>query len=97
MHGKITPITHDGLGLYAGLPSPLRVMRYHSLIVDPSPFSGDSFGEIKVTARAEDGVIMGLRDEQNAIETVQFHPESIGTEYGLQMIENFLHGIRRHS
>ena len=97
MHGKITPITHDGLGLYTGLPSPLRVMRYHSLVVDSSSFSGDALGAVKVTAQTADGVIMGLRDEANRIETVQFHPESIGTEHGLKMIENFLHGIRQHS
>lgn len=94
MHGKISSMTHDGKGLFRDLPSPLNVMRYHSLVVPNEPFSGDSFGEIKVTARTDDGVIMGLRDESRKVETVQFHPESVGTEHGIQMIQNFLYEIR---
>lgn len=96
MHGKISPITHDSKGLFRDLPSPLEVMRYHSLIVSDAPFVGDSFGTVHVTSRTADGVIMGLRDETRRVETVQFHPESVGTRHGLTMIENFLYEIRHH-
>ena len=91
MHGKTSPVEHDGKGIFAGLDSPLTCTRYHSLIV-----AEDSLpSELMVTARtpAPDGkgsVIMGLRHRTLPIEGVQFHPESVLTEGGHQMIRNFL-------
>jgi anthranilate synthase/aminodeoxychorismate synthase-like glutamine amidotransferase len=90
MHGKTSPVEHDGKGIFAGLPSPLTCTRYHSLIV-----AEDSLpGELKVTARTpaagRGSVIMGLRHRSLPIEGVQFHPESVLTEGGHQMIRNFL-------
>ncbi len=90
MHGKTSPVEHDGKGVFAGLPSPLTCTRYHSLIVaeDSLPL------ELEITARTpENGsgsVIMGLRHRTLPIEGVQFHPESVLTEGGHQMIRNFL-------
>ncbi len=90
MHGKTSPITHDGKGVFAGLPSPLTATRYHSLIVAEKSLPA----ELMVTARTpENGggsVIMGLRHRKLPIEGVQFHPESVLTEGGHQMIRNFL-------
>jgi anthranilate synthase/aminodeoxychorismate synthase-like glutamine amidotransferase len=89
MHGKTSPVTHDGKGIFAGLPSPLTCTRYHSLVVAEESLPA----ELIVTARTqEDGgsVIMGLRHRTLPIEGVQFHPESILTESGHQMIRNFL-------
>ena len=90
MHGKTSPVDHDGKGIFAGLPTPLTCTRYHSLIV-----AEDSLpDELAVTARtSENGsgsVIMGLRHRSLPIEGVQFHPESVLTEGGHQMIRNFL-------
>jgi anthranilate synthase/aminodeoxychorismate synthase-like glutamine amidotransferase len=89
MHGKTSPVEHDGKGIFAGLTSPLTCTRYHSLIV-----AEDSLpGELTVTARtpeANGSVIMGLRHRSLPIEGVQFHPESVLTEGGHQMIRNFL-------
>ena len=91
MHGKTSPVTHDGRGIFAGLESPLTCTRYHSLIVAEETLPA----ELMVTARtaAPDGVgtvIMGLRHRTLPIEGVQFHPESVLTEGGHQMILNFL-------
>ncbi len=91
MHGKTSPVAHDGKGIFAGLPTPLTCTRYHSLIVE----EGSLPGELTVTARtaAANGggsVIMGLRHRSLPIEGVQFHPESVLTEGGHQMIRNFL-------
>lgn len=87
MHGKTSIISHNGQGVFAGLPQNLEVMRYHSLIVDPNVVP-DCF---IVTARAvSDNNIMGLRHKQYPIEGVQFHPESFATEGGKQMMNNFL-------
>ena len=90
MHGKTSPITHDGKGVFAGLDTPLTCTRYHSLIVAEESLPA----ELIVTARtpAKDGgsVIMGLRHRSLPIEGVQFHPESVLTEGGHQMIRNFL-------
>jgi anthranilate synthase/aminodeoxychorismate synthase-like glutamine amidotransferase len=94
MHGKTSPVTHDGKGIFAGLDSPLTCTRYHSLIVAEESLPA----ELMVTARAtENGggpqnrsVIMGLRHRILPIEGVQFHPESVLTEGGRQMIRNFL-------
>src|SRR5271168_5164999 len=90
MHGKTSPVEHDGKGVFAGLPSPLTCTRYHSLIVEEDSLPA----ELAVTARtpAPDGgsVIMGLRHRTLPVEGVQFHPESVLTEGGRQMIRNFL-------
>jgi anthranilate synthase/aminodeoxychorismate synthase-like glutamine amidotransferase len=89
MHGKTSPVEHDGKGIFAGLESPLTCTRYHSLIVAEESLPA----ELMVTARtAESGgsVIMGLRHRTLPIEGVQFHPESVLTEGGHQMIRNFL-------
>jgi anthranilate synthase/aminodeoxychorismate synthase-like glutamine amidotransferase len=90
MHGKTSPVSHDGKGIFAGLPTPLTCTRYHSLIVEEDSLPA----ELAVTARtaAANGgsVIMGLRHRSLPIEGVQFHPESVLTEGGRQMIRNFL-------
>jgi anthranilate synthase component II len=89
MHGKISQIYHDGCGLYAGLPQPFTATRYHSLVLDPDTVPD----ELEVTARTETGVIMGVRHREFAVEGVQFHPESILTEVGMGLLENFLGGL----
>jgi anthranilate synthase/aminodeoxychorismate synthase-like glutamine amidotransferase len=86
MHGKTSEITHDGTGVFAGLASPFTATRYHSLVVarDSVP------AELEVTAESEDGLVMGLRHRELPIEGVQFHPESILTESGHDLLANFL-------
>lgn len=91
MHGKTSTITHDGSGVFAGLPSPLTATRYHSLTVDPSTVPD----ELVVTARTADGTIMGLRHRELPIEGVQFHPESILTAHGHDLLRNFLDQTKR--
>jgi anthranilate synthase/aminodeoxychorismate synthase-like glutamine amidotransferase len=87
MHGKASPIKHDGKGLFAGMPNPFSAIRYHSLVIDRN-FVPDGF---YVTATAEDdGEIMGVRHHSLPIEGVQFHPESILTEQGLRIVQNFV-------
>lgn len=86
MHGKTSEITHENIGVFAGLPNPLTATRYHSLIVDAATVSD----ELEVTARSSEGLIMGLRHRELGLEGVQFHPESILTEAGHQLLENFL-------
>jgi len=86
MHGKTSMIHHDGTGLFAGLPSPFRATRYHSLVAEPETVPE----ELVVNARTEDGVIMGLRHRRLPIHGVQFHPESIESEHGHAMLKNFL-------
>ncbi|MFD5794199.1 anthranilate synthase component II [Streptomyces diastatochromogenes] len=87
-HGKTSPVTHDGAGVFAGLGTEVTATRYHSLIVaEPLP------EELTVTARAvDDGYVMGLRHRQLPVEGVQFHPESVTTLGGLRLLENFLRG-----
>ncbi len=85
-HGKTSPVTHDGLGVFASLSSPLEATRYHSLVIDPASLPP----ELVVSASTPDGVIMGVRHREHAIEGVQFHPESILTEHGHVMLQNFL-------
>ena len=86
MHGKTSPINHDGRGVFAGVPSPCEVGRYHSLIA-----AGESFpAELAVTARTAEGEIMGLRHRELNVEGVQFHPESVLTPQGPAMMKNFL-------
>lgn len=85
MHGKTCTITHDGKGVFKGLPKKLTVARYHSLVAaEPLP-SG-----LIPTARADDGSLMGLRHRERPIEGVQFHPESVATPLGARMLKNFL-------
>jgi anthranilate synthase component II len=84
MHGKTSPVTHDGSGLFAGLPSPFTATRYHSLIVEDIPDS------LIVNATSDDGHIMGFRHATLPIHGVQFHPESIATEHGHAMLANFM-------
>ena len=86
MHGKISPVTHDGTGVFAGLPQPFEAIRYHSLAIDPDSLPA----ELEVSARAESGVIMGVRHRTLPIEGVQFHPESIMTATGHDLLRNFL-------
>jgi anthranilate synthase component 2 len=86
VHGKTSPITHNGTGVFKDLPSPLTVTRYHSLIVDPAGLSD----ELEINATTEDGLIMGLRHKTLPLHGVQFHPESIATEYGHDIFKNFL-------
>lgn len=86
MHGKTSPITHNGEGIFAGLPSPLEATRYHSLIVERNTLPA----ELLVTAESDDGEIMGLRHKTWPLEGVQFHPESILTVHGKHLLRNFL-------
>ncbi len=86
MHGKTSLITHNGEGVFAGLPSPLEATRYHSLIVERASLP-DAFA---VTAQTEEGEIMGLKHKTWPLEGVQFHPESVLTLHGKQMLRNFL-------
>ena len=86
MHGKVTPVRHDGLGVFQDLPSPLLVTRYHSLIVDPDTVPQG----FMVSSIADDGSIMGLRDRSGLLEGVQFHPEAALTEHGLDMVHRFV-------
>jgi anthranilate synthase component II len=85
-HGKISQVSHDGRGVFAGLPSPISAVRYHSLAVQPARVPE----ELEVTAHSESGVIMGLRHKRFAIEGIQFHPESIMTPRGKDLLANFL-------
>ncbi len=86
MHGKTSLVHHDGDGIYRGIASPFEAMRYHSLVVDRASLPG----ELAVTARTDDDVVMGLRHRTAPVEGVQFHPESILTEAGPMLLENFV-------
>jgi anthranilate synthase component II len=86
VHGKMGAIHHDGKGLFRGLPSPFLATRYHSLIVERASLPDC----LEVTAWLEDGTIMGLKHKTLPIEGVQFHPESIASEHGHQMLKTFL-------
>jgi anthranilate synthase/aminodeoxychorismate synthase-like glutamine amidotransferase len=86
MHGKTSPIEHDGAGVFEGLPSPLTATRYHSLTVDAATVPAC----LDVTARTPDGTVMGVRHRDVDVEGVQFHPESILTEGGHDLLRNFL-------
>ncbi len=86
MHGKVSPVTHDNSGVFAGLPSPFNATRYHSLIVERSSLPAD----LTITAETADGLIMGLAHKTLPIHGVQFHPESIASEHGHDILRNFL-------
>ena len=88
MHGKASRIHHCGTGLYEGLPNPLCAMRYHSLVVDPDRLPGG----FERTAWTDDGVVMGVRHEQAMLEGIQFHPESVGTPDGRELLRRFILG-----
>ena len=89
MHGKTSLVRHDGCGLFAGVPSPLVVMRYHSLVLDPTRLPPS----LIVSATTDDGEVMGVRHVAAPVEGVQFHPESILTETGRALLANFLHAL----
>lgn len=86
MHGKTSVITHDGRGVFEGVPSPLTVTRYHSLTIDPATMPD----ELEVSATTESGIIMGVRHRSLPLEGVQFHPESVMTQSGHLMFANWL-------
>ena len=86
MHGKVSPISHDGRGVFAGLPSPFEATRYHSLVIEPASCPA----VLEVSARTPDGEIMAVRHRELPIEGVQFHPESILTREGKPLLRRFL-------
>jgi len=86
MHGKISQVSHESQGVFAGLPNPLTCTRYHSLMVDT-----DGFPDVlEITATSDDGVIQGLQHKTRPIFGVQFHPESIASEHGHELLKNFI-------
>jgi len=86
MHGKTSLVNHNGQGVFQGLPTPLEATRYHSLVVERATLPES----LEITAESDDGEIMGLRHKSWPLEGVQFHPESVLTEHGKQMVRNFL-------
>ena len=93
MHGKISAITHSGAGVFKGLPSPLNVVRYHSLAAKKSTLPQC----FEITATAEDGEIMAIRHKELPIEGVQFHPESIMTSGGKRLLANFINSFKQNA
>ncbi len=91
LHGKTSKISHNGAGIFMGLPDPLVGGRYHSLAITELP------QEIEVTARTEDGIIMGIKHKKRPIFGLQFHPESVLTPHGLKIVENFLVYVNNHN
>jgi anthranilate synthase component II len=93
MHGKTSPVFHEGKGIFAGLPSPFTGTRYHSLSVKKETLPA----ELELTAWTDDGEIMGFQHRTRPVHGVQFHPESIATEYGHELLDNFLKlaGVKR--
>ena len=89
VHGKMSRIFHDGKGVFLGLPSPFEATRYHSLVVERETLPP----ELEISGWLEDGTIMGLRHRTKPIEGVQFHPESISTEHGYDLLRNFLDNV----
>src|SRR5512139_195989 len=90
MHGKLDAVTHDGRGVFTGIPSPVTVTRYHSLAIERATLPAC----LEATAATADGEIMGVRHREHAVEGVQFHPEAILTEHGHARLRNFLEGRR---
>jgi anthranilate synthase component II len=88
-HGDVATVVHDGAGLFRGVPSPFRAVRYHSLAATAVP------DDLLVTARSEDGTVMALRHRTRPLEGVQFHPESVLSEHGRRLVANFLDGAGR--
>ena len=86
MHGKTSPVQHDGKGVFYGLPNPFNAVRYHSLAI----YREDLPNDLEVTAWTENGLIMGVRHKNHPVEGIQFHPESIMTENGKELLGNFL-------
>jgi anthranilate synthase component II len=93
VHGKLSSIRHQGLGVFQDLPSPFEATRYHSLIVERDSLPAS----LEITAETEDGLIMGLRHRELPIEGIQFHPESYTTEHGKQLLRNFLEHKHRQA
>jgi anthranilate synthase component 2 len=91
MHGKVSPVTHQNEGVFKGLPSPLTCTRYHSLAIEHESLPAC----LKITAWTDDGEIMGVRHTTLAVEGVQFHPESILTERGHDLLNNFLEEFKQ--
>ena len=89
MHGKVSPVKHDGRGVYRGLPSPFSATRYHSLLVEKKSLPA----ELQVVASTAQGEVMGIRHRRYPLEGVQFHPESILTTEGKKLVRNFLSGL----
>jgi para-aminobenzoate synthetase component 2 len=87
MHGKTSPVLHDGKTVFEGIPSPYQATRYHSLIVEKESLPDC----LEISAWTEEGEIMGLRHKELAVEGVQFHPESIITDHGKKLLQNFIH------
>ena len=86
MHGKTSPMSHDGKGVFTGLPNPFDGMRYHSLVVEEASLPDC----LEITCRSDEGELMGLRHKTLPMEGVQFHPESIMTPAGIQLLKNFM-------
>jgi anthranilate synthase component 2 len=93
MHGKLSPMRHDGSGVFEGLPDPFQATRYHSLIVDRATLPPS----LRVTTETEDGLVMGLVHRERPLHGVQFHPESIASEGGHALLRNFLELARAAS
>lgn len=89
MHGKISRISHQGAGIFSGLPSPFIATRYHSLVIAPASIPAC----LRVTATSEDGEIMAVQHADHPVYGVQFHPESVLTEHGYRLLDHFLHGV----
>lgn len=88
MHGKASSIHHEGTDVFRGLPNPLRATRYHSLLVEP----GSLPSCLRITAWTDEGEIMGLRHREHPVTGVQFHPESVLTQFGYELLRNFIEG-----
>lgn len=86
MHGKTSHISHTDRGVFAGIPSPFEVTRYHSLVIEPDSLPDD----LEITAQTEDGIIMGVQHKNKPLHGVQFHPESIATQHGHALLKNFI-------
>ncbi len=87
MHGKVSEVFHGGQGIFQDIPSPFKATRYHSLAIEKKSFPND---ELEITAATQDGIIMGISHKKYQIYGVQFHPESIASEFGHKIIENFI-------